>query len=140
MDALYAEAEQVFRRSMELRNQFEGSGDYSEFPAELNELLADPYLDSVHQLFDFGRENGLHGPAGVGPALTVARYPGVSKGGSEVALRACLDSRDAPALDADGEVFSEGGLFHMKLFFKHFEGSLKLFDGTTGSVDECPFG
>ncbi len=35
MDALYAEAESVFLRSLELRYQFELHGDFSEFPAEL---------------------------------------------------------------------------------------------------------
>ena len=138
-EALYAEAEYVFLQSMEFRYRFERDGDYTSFPEELGDLLADPFLASVRQLYDYGQQHGLHGQAGTQPKLAIRPYPGASKDGSEVALRVCLDTTEAPALDADGQVFSEGGLFFMELFFKHVDGRLKLFSGTTTEIEQCPF-
>ena len=137
MDALYAEAESVFRRVMELRFQFELQPQQYEFPAEMGELLADPYLSWVRGGYDYMREQNWHAPDGVEPTFVVARYPGASKADSEVALEGCLDTRQVPALDASGQVVSEGTVFHLELFFKHFDGQLKLFEGTSNEVTEC---
>ena len=138
MDALYAEAEQVYRRSLELRYEYELRGNYGDgFPEELNDLVAEPYLTSVIALYDFHRENGWRGPEGAEPVVSIARYPGVSKGGSEVSLQGCMDTRLTPAVDLDGQVVSEGTIYRLELFFKHFDGRLKLFDGTTNKVAEC---
>lgn len=138
MDALYAEAEQVFLRSMQLRFESELQPQQNEFPAaEMSELLADPYLSWVHGGYDYMREQNWHGPLGVEPTLTIGRYPGVSKAGSEVALQACLDTRQVPALDVNDQVVSEGSVFHLELFFKRFDGQLKLFEGGSTEVVEC---
>ncbi len=138
MDALYAEAEQVYRRSLELRYEYELRGNYGNgFPEELNDLVAEPYLASAVALYDFYKENGWRSPEGAEPVVSLGRYPGVSKAGSEVALQACVDTRPSPALDADGKVVSEGTMYRVELFFKHFDGRLKLFDGTTNKVAEC---
>ncbi|MEA5120021.1 MAG: hypothetical protein VB040_01975 [Propionibacterium sp.] len=140
LDALYAEAEQVFLRSLELRDQFELRGDFSEFPPELNDLLADRYLASVHELYDFYKDKGWHSPEGTVPITTVKPYPGASKAGSEVALQACMDTRPTPSLDHAGQIVSEGKLYRLELFFGHFDGKLKLFDGSSSEVLECALG
>ncbi len=140
MDALYAEAERVFLRSLELRDQFELRGDFSEFPPELSDLLADRYLTSVHELYDFYKDKGWHSPEGAVPITTVGRYPGASKAGSEVALQACMDTRPTPSLDDSGQIVSEGKLYRLELFFGHFDGRLKLFDGSSSEVLECTLG
>ena len=138
MDALYAEAEQVFLRSLEIRNQFEGQGNYNEFPPELGSVLADPYLTWTHALYDYGKERGLHTPEGVKPEVTTRPYPGVSREGSEIALQACQDTRLTPALDSSGQLFSEGGIFYLELYFKRVEGQLRLFYGSHSKVEKCP--
>ncbi|NLA28254.1 MAG: hypothetical protein GX875_01160 [Propionibacterium sp.] len=138
MDALYAEAERVFLRSNELRYEYELRGNYGEgFPSELNDLVAEPYLSSLVALYDFYKDKGWHSPDGAEPLVVIDRYPGVSKAGSEAALRACVDTRPTPSLDVNGEVVSEGTIYRLELFFKHFDGVLKLFDGTTNEVPEC---
>ena len=141
MDALYADAEQVYRRSLEIRDQYELRGEYGDgFPQELNDLSAEPYLTSLIALYDFYKEKGWRAPEGTQPILTVGRYPGVSKAGSEVALQACMDTRPSPAIDADGNVVSEGVIYRLELFFKHFDGRLKLFEGSTNKVEQCGLG
>ncbi len=138
MDALYAEAEQVFLRSLELRNQFESLGDYSEFPSELEVVLADPYLSWMHALYEYGKEHGLHSETDARPELVVRPYRGVTREGSEVALQACQDTRQTPAFDSSDELFSEGSLSYLELYFKRIDGQLRLFYGTHSKVEKCP--
>ena len=138
MAALYAEAEQVFLQSLELRDRFELLGDYSMFPAELEEVLADPYLAWMRSLYEYGKEHGLHAAVDSEPGLIVRPYPGVSREGSDVALQACQDTRMTPALDSDGNVFSEGSLSYLELYFQRIDGKLRLFYGTHVKVEQCP--
>lgn len=137
MDALYAEAEQVFWRSMELRYAYELRGDFAPFPDEMSELLADRYLEAAKAQYDFYVEKQWHSPEGAEPVVAVARYPGAAKSGSEVALVACIDTRPTPALNSDGQIVSEGNVHRWEMFFKHFDGKLKLFDGTSKEMSEC---
>ena len=138
MDALYAEAESVFMSSLELRDQFELRGDYSEFPAELQDFVADPYLSWLRETFEFMKEKRWRAPEGAEPVLTLRPYPGVSRDGSEVALQACMDTRATPALDEQGQVVSEGAIGYLELYFKRYDDKLKLFYGTTNKVEVCP--
>lgn len=138
MDALYAEAESVFMRSLELRYRYELRGDFSEFPPELSEVLADPYLSWVRQMYEFYREQNWSSPEGIEPAMVIRPYPGASREGSDVALQACQDTTQVPALDANGQVVSEGGLDYLELYFKRMDGNLKLFYGTHHGIEQCP--
>ena len=138
-DALYAEAERILLRSFELRDQYELRGDYSEFPPELEELLADPYLGWARDLFEDGKAQGLHAPEGAVPITKLAHAPGLVRDGSEVALRVCVDNREIPQLNSAGEVVSHGQLTVQTAYFKHFDGRLKLFTGSFEVVTECGF-
>ncbi len=138
MDALYAEAESVFLRSLELRYRYELHGDFSGFPSELNEVLADPYLSWNRQLYEFYQEKKWSSPEGAKPVVVVRPYPGVTREGSDVALQACMDTRPVAVMDTNGQLMSEGILGYLELYFKRFDGQLKLFYGTTSEVEECP--
>ncbi|MFB9618689.1 hypothetical protein [Brooklawnia cerclae] len=138
-DALYAEAEQVYLRSLEVSERYEVHGDYSEFPPEYEELLADPYLEWTRALFDAGKEQGWHVPDGLQLPVTTRSLPGMSRDGSDVALQTCRDNRGVPTLDYNGNQVAEGSLVYETLFFKHVDGRLKLFTGTTDQRDSCPF-
>lgn len=136
--ALYEQAEQIYRRSREIAYQFELRGDFAEFPEQLNNLLADPYLSWVRESYDFYKENNWHSPDGAVPEIIIEPYQGASKDGSEVALRSCLDTRTTPAFDANNEFVAGGTIVYQELFFKKFGEELKLFTGTGREVEECP--
>lgn len=139
-DALYAEAERVMTRVYEVSATFEVHGDYSAFPAELYELMADPYLGWTIALFEEGKEGGWHAPEGAFPVIQMAPLPGISsREGSEIALQLCVDTRNVPLLDGNGNVLSEGRIAHDTVFLKRFDGVLKVFTGTTEVVEACPF-
>jgi len=136
MNALYAEAERVVRRATQLEEEAirQGPGSY---PAELETLLADPYLTwsrvGVQQYWELGWK----GADGESAGLILRPQPGVSQGGSEVALESCLQT--VAAVDASGSLVSSARLFHRSYFFKHVDGDLKLFSATQGSeVEKCP--
>ena len=140
MDALYAEAERVLRHSFELEDRYMQTGDFDEYPPELYEVLADPYLSLSQTAFAFHKENGFRGAPGTSAGLTVVALPATSRSDSEVALAACLDTRSAPLVDSSGRVVSEGAISLMTYFFKHVDGKMKLFLADAGDeVDECPY-
>ncbi|MGB3954402.1 MAG: hypothetical protein WBL05_03835 [Brooklawnia sp.] len=134
MDALYAEAEWVVRRATELEEQAIREGSY---PAELEELLADPYLSlsraGVAQYWELGWKQA----EGESAELSFRPRPGLRRDDSEVALEACLLATST--VDGEGSVMSESGIVHMTYFFKHVEGDLKLFTSTGEEVEKCPF-
>lgn len=138
MDALYAEAERVLRRSveLELRAAVGGGVDY---PMELETLLAGPYLTESRVGIGAYQEFGWRAVEGATPILTVRPRPGMSMGGSEVTLEVCLDTRPSPKVDEAGKIVSYGVLKHKHYFFKHIDGTLKLFlDSKSVKVDQCP--
>lgn len=138
LDALYAEAERVVRRATELEEQAIRDGG-PEYPAELEELLADPYLTwsrvGVQEYWNLGWTL----PDGLTPRLILRPQPGVSQDGSDLALEGCLET--PPAVDATGAVVSQGVLLHRSYFLKGVDGgSLRLFTATRGTkVEQCPW-
>lgn len=136
MDALYEQAEWIVRRATELEEQAieQGPGSY---PAELEELLAEPYLSWSRAGVQQYWELGWTGPEGESAQLALGPLLGVSKDGSEVTLEACLWT--TPAVDASGTVVSPSALFHRNYYLKHVDEVLKLFTASGGiEVDQCP--
>lgn len=141
MDALYAEAERVLRRSFELEDRYMQGGNFEEYPPELSDVLADPYLSLSRSTFEYLKENRWRGAHGASLDLKVQPALGISVDGSELALAGCLDTRNSPLVDVDGNVVSGGAIFTPTYFFKHVDGTLKLFASFAGDrVDQCPLG
>lgn len=136
---LYEEAKQVYLRSVELSKPFEMLGEFNGFPAELEELLADPYLDLTRKTYELFEQRGIHALPGPEPVYTFAEYRGVARDGSEIAIRVCHDTRGITAVDATGAVVPTSELGLMVLYFKHVDGRLKLFYSDVTEVDACPF-
>lgn len=137
MDALYAEAERVVRRATQLEEEAiqQGPGNY---PAELETLLADPYLTwsrvGVQQYWELGWK----GVEGESAGLVLRPQPGVSQDGSEVALEGCLQATST--VDASGALVGPSSLFYKTYFFRHVDADLRLFTSTMGvEVEQCPF-
>ncbi|MGI5951649.1 MAG: hypothetical protein ACOX61_07370 [Brooklawnia sp.] len=140
MDALYAEAEQVLRRWVELEKGYELTGDFSEYPPGLQEVLAEPVLGLSRNNFEVAKENGWRAKPGSQPRVTSEPATGMRMDDSEVALRICLDTTDAPMVDASGEVVSPGGFQVLVFYFKYFDEDLKIFATSSYElVTACPF-
>lgn len=137
MEALYAEAEWIVRRATELEEQAmrEGQGSY---PAELHDLLADPYLSwnqaGIQQIWELGWQQA----PGESSGLILRPQPGVRMDGSELALDACL--LKTATVDAQGSVVAPSEMVRRSYFFKHVDSRLKLFTSTIGTeIEQCPF-
>ena len=140
VDALYAEAERVWLRSVELRSGYELRGEFDEFPPELERLLADPHLGLMRAGYEVSKQEGWRAPEGAVPLITTKPLPGVTREGSLLALQTCVDTRPVPLLDPNGQVVSEGRFVLAHLFFKYVEGDLRLFIADSqGEIEECPF-
>ena len=140
MDALYAEAERIWARSVELRASYELRGNYDEFPPELETLLADPHLALMRSGYEASKQEGWRAPEGAVPIIWSNPLPGISRDGSIVALQTCVDTRPVPLSDSSGRVVSEGRFILAYLFFKDVGGELRLFIADAqGEIDECPF-
>ncbi len=137
-DALFAEAERVFRAALQSREPYAVHGDYSEFPPE----LADYYSPEIpgtdpSRVRTSQKEQGLH--IGSGELVTtVAPLRGVSKDGSEVAIRTRQDARDVVVVDRAGAEVGRGSLTTSITYFKTFDGRLKIFDADVEEVEQCP--
>lgn len=139
MDALYAEAEGLVRRYWKIQEDLLKSGDFSEVPPEYSEFMADPYLSLMPAVLDYYRTNNLHMAPDATTILVFQPSPGRTAVGSELALQGCADSRNAPLLDAQGNVFSAGAVLVHTYFFKTVDGQLKLYHSEAdGEVDQCP--
>ncbi|MDI9629285.1 MAG: hypothetical protein QM286_12220 [Acidobacteriota bacterium] len=140
MDALYAEAERVWLRSVELRSSYELRGESDEFPPELETLLADPHLSLMRSAYEASKQEGWRAPEGAVPIIRTHPLPGISRDGSMVALQTCVDTRPVPLSDNSGRVVSDGRLILAHLFFKDVGGGPRLFIADAqGEIQECPF-
>lgn len=137
---LYEEAKQVYLRSVEVSKPFDMLGEFNGFPPELEDLLADPYLGLTRSAYELYEQRGIHALPGPDPVFTFAEHRGVARDGSDIAIRACQDARGVTMVDATGAVIPAWDLSLSVLYFKRFEGHLKLFFSEVREVDACPFG
>ena len=138
-DALYAEAERVYRAALEAQWKFELTGDYSEFPPELAEYYGPEFLEELKAAFEVAKEQGLRLTGGV-PVVEIGPIPGAGKDASEVAIQVCYDGRGLVAVDAEGAVLNQGELLREIAYLKSYDGQLKIFDSELAKVDQCSVG
>ncbi|MGI5950944.1 MAG: hypothetical protein ACOX61_03745 [Brooklawnia sp.] len=138
-EALYEEAERVLRQVLQLEDDFLVAVDEVEYPAELYDLIAEPHLSTNRALFEEIKAMGMRGMPDTHPIWVIERAPTIHKDDSEVVLRLCQDSRGAPLVDEAGQVVSPGNITKMLYYFKHVDGTLKLFSADSlTEVDGCP--
>lgn len=134
-DALYAEAEAVYRRFFEEDNRIQLSGDYRLTPtieSTTSGTFREALLDVYAQLADM-RITGSGGP----PALTwLRRQPGLSREGSIVALESCVDATGVAVLQA-GKPAGTGFINRNTYFFVRDGDALKIQTAEGGQVQEC---
>ena len=135
-DRLYAEAEAVFRKFFAENIRISRAGGVEEATPVMLETSTGHYLSEAVNTYRHLRQDKLI-PRGSDPqVVSVARLPGLAKGGSVVAMRTCIDasgwafyrgkqetSRGFPALD--------------DVYFKYEAGQLKMFGADGKAVKEC---
>ena len=138
-DELYAEAERVFRRMLEINDRFEMYGDFSGFPAEMNEVAMGAFLADSQAMYEFLADKQWHGDPARRSTMRSEPAPGLSYEDSIAALHTCNDGSDSPLIGPDGSVVSEGRIVEARVFFKYdTDGRLKIFAQQYREVEQCP--
>jgi hypothetical protein len=134
-DALYAEAEEVFREYFAENIRISRAGGVTEPTEVILATTTGAARESVMEAFSALAKRGSRAD-GKDPTLILAREPGVSKGGSAVTLLACVDARGW-AFYKDGKVVSEGRAAEDRVYFIQTDDGLKMAFVEGRWVDTC---
>ena len=123
-DALYEEAEAVYRTFWAENVRISRAGGVKEPTEVMLQTSSGQFLDNALEIFRDMASKGLRA-RGDDPSIFVARAPGVTRDGSEVALVVCIDPR-AWAFYRGEERISEGRTAEDRVYLATRDGSLKL--------------
>lgn len=135
-DKLYAEAEAVYRRFFAEDVRIFRLGGIETPSPVLLETTTGAFLDDSMALY---RSFIVEGRKSVGGEIRLARLervPGVSKDGSIVALRACIDATSTTTVRRDNPS-EKGGAGQDTLFFGRVDGMLKIRGADGKAVESC---
>lgn len=134
-DALYAEAEQVYRKYFDERVRlWKAGGTLSSTPV-IDEVTTGPFKDDTLRQFKQQAEEGWVVRGEVFLAV-LRRNPGVSKGGSVVSLVACTDQTKGMAYQGSTPM-TPGTYAKDVLYFDREGGSLKVWGADGSGVSTC---
>ncbi len=133
-DAEYTEAEAVYRRFW-AENERLDSMDSPTITPELREVVAGEALTMTQETFspEFFRKR----VSGASTLVRVDRLPGLSRGGSEVALLTCFDATQGQYLPPGGGEPTAGVRAESRIYLGYIEGSLKIIDSEAREVEKC---
>lgn len=135
MDALYAEAEVVVRKGVTEDIRLQSDWRIAKVTPIIRETMAGDFLESRIALYQSLSEAKLI----VSPLpklAVVERLPHMVRGGSIVAMRACLDARESVATTA-GKPVQKGKALSMELFLRRDGANLKIWEATDKVVASC---
>ena len=134
-DALYAEAEQLYRRLFAEETRLDKLGGAKKATPELEAILAETMLDQTVAL---QRENLTEEYSFKGTQTLdwIKRAPGVEIRGSLVAVAACRDATKVK-LYRGGKYVGNGQAGTETVFAKYFDGQLKLFTVNFEGAPSC---
>ncbi len=133
-DALYAEAEAVYRRFWVETLRVEQLRDPSVTP-ELEAVTGGVFRGSVGEVL--AQSQGRPRVSGEPQLVWVHRLPGRSRAGSVVALSACTDARDARFANPGGQPTSGLRSENRFYFSRDAEGVLRIVDSEFREVESC---
>ncbi len=133
-DALYAEAEAVYRRFWTESDRLYAS-ESPEVTPEIEATTAGNFLKYVEE--EFAAPSYARRLSGNTRLVRLERYVGVSRSGSIVSLNACWDSSGATFSPRNGDPATAGGAVDENVFFSRFDGVLKLVDAESEAVNQC---
>lgn len=136
-DALYAEAEQVYRKFTETLMARVRAGGASNIPPELAAMISGEELaDSVVKRLVEVKREGLKFK---GPGVKIVwakRLPGREKGGSVVAMTFCGDSSELVVYKA-GKRYGTGFIAEETVYFSGSVGALTMASLEYKDVSKC---
>lgn len=134
-DALYAEAEAVYRVFFAESVRISREGGIDEPTRALLDTTTGDYLDNMMAIFADMHSRGVRAK-GDDPLLFISRLPGVSKAGSVVALSVCIDSRGW-AFFTDSVQTAEGRVGVDEVHFVRLDEALKIIGADGREASSC---
>ena len=136
-DALYAEAEQVYRKYTTLLMREMKAGGATRLPAELEALISGQDLnDSVLKRLREVRKEGLVVKGADVRIAWARRLPSLERDGSTVTMRLCGDASKLKAYK-DGELVASGVVSEETVFFAGKAGDVTMLAIEYQDVKKC---
>lgn len=135
-DKLYAEAVAVYRRFLQEDLRISRTGGTDSATSVLLETTAEAFLKKALEGYRQDRAEGLSARGGDRVVRSIERLAGVSKGGSLVALRACVDASSVSVYKA-GKYVGKGLVTRDDLYFKRIGSALKVIGADGSEVSSC---
>lgn len=135
-DALYAEAEAVYREFFAENIRISRAGGITEPTEVILRTTSGAVQETVMAVFRDMAARRVHAE-GDDPLLTIARAPGLSRNGSLVALQVCADA-SLWGFYTNGERVSSGRTAQERVYFARDNGLLKMAYSEGKWVDTCP--
>lgn len=129
-EALYSEAEGVYRRLFAQHSRMFEEG--REVGDEASELATGEAADTLRE----AHEGGVRFEGGKAELVWVKRLPGRARGGSTVALEACIDTSQVDLLQG-GVHLGRGGPALERAYFSPVDGALRISHVESRSVESC---
>ncbi len=137
LDALYAEAETVYRRHMTEVFRLSSHWELAEVTPEIEATSAGPYLERMTQIIAANRANRIERTSGEPKLGWVKRLPGKSLGGSIVALWTCVDGSGRISTTMDAPKGESGIVGENRIYLRRIDGVLKLWESEVKLVESC---
>lgn len=135
-DALYAEAEAVFREFFAENIRISRKGGVTEPTEAMLKTSHGSYLDDALELFRNLHAQNLRAEGADPVIVRVTRLAGQSKAGSIVALQVCVDAREWAFFDGD-DLVTTGGMAEDDTYFAEVNGALKIIGADGRDVEAC---
>lgn len=134
--ALFAEAERVFKAQYAALLKYSARGGADSLPAEFNQWTTGTYRAEMTQFLGALKQSGERfvGPS---PKITIRPGTGLVMADSRIAILACVDSSKSKYRKASGSTYF-GSVDVHTAFFKEEGGRLKLFENRIEEVASCP--
>lgn len=140
-DPLYLEAVGVYTAYFKEMQKFEAAQYPSDtLPKEMDKYITGSLKAVVAKMVAVSRQEGLVPEEGSSAKLSaLAPNPGVSRAGSLISIRICVDSRDVKVVDPVTQANrGQGALVYKEIFFTREDENLKAFTSNAKQVETCP--
>lgn len=135
-DKLYAEAEAVYRRFFAEDVRILRAGGISDPTPVLLETTTGAFLEDSMALYRAFAKEQRKSVGGEIRLVSLTRVPGISKEGSIVTLRSCVDATTTTIYKA-GKPADKGGAGSDLLYFGSVEGDLRIQGADGEAVESC---
>ncbi len=136
-DALYAEAEQVFRRLVAEDERMYAMGGSQELSEEYRALLGTPALQEEQLAIQRSlRADKVKTDGSPFKVIKVSRLPGKSMSGSQIAVEGCVDLTGVSYFKS-GRYVSKGLTYTQSLYLSTIKGRLAAVHVTSRTVPAC---